>query len=74
LKKDKSDTFLTIRQVGILSTIPFILVSGPLIGYFAGNWLDHKFGWDPYGKAVLMILGFAAAAREVVRIIREASK
>jgi len=74
LKKDKSDLFLRARQVGILSTIPFVLVCGPLIGYFAGDWLDHKYGWDPYAKAVLMVVGFAAAAREVVRIIRQAIK
>lgn len=70
-RKDESEFFLRARQVGILTSIPFILLLGPLIGFFLGGWIDRKFGWAPYGTAVLIGLGFAAAVRETVRMIRD---
>lgn len=69
--KDKSEFFLRARQVGALTAVPMILALGPLIGYFAGSWIDRKFGSHPVGLIVLIILGFAASVRETVRMIRE---
>jgi len=69
--KDKSELFLRARQVGMLTTIPFILLLGPLIGYFAGSWIDRKWDLAPYGTIVLIVLGFAAAVRETVRLLRQ---
>lgn len=70
--KDKSEFFLRARQIGILTSIPLILALGPLIGYFAGSWIDRKFGFYPVGTLALIGLGFAASVRETVRMIREA--
>jgi len=74
LKEKKSDFYVRIRQVGILTSVPFLLAGGPVMGYFIGDWIDGKFGCDPYGKAVLMLLGLAGAGREVFRMIREILK
>jgi ATP synthase protein I len=50
------------------------MVGGPLLGYFAGNWLDKKLGTDPYLMIVLIILGFVASTREVVNLLKRASQ
>ena len=70
----KSEFFLRAWQIGILTTVPFILVAGPVVGYLAGNWLDQKYHSDPYGKLVLIILGVAASVRQIVQIIRDVLK
>lgn len=50
-------------------TIPILLFAGPAIGYFAGNWLDLKMGWFPWGTIVGVLLGIASAVREIARIL-----
>ena len=69
-KRNKSAFFLKAWQIGILTTVPFILVAGPVVGYLAGNWIDQKYHSDPYAKAVLIILGLVASVKEIVQIIR----
>ena len=45
------------------------------VGYFAGSWLDKKFGWAPWGVLVGMMLGLIAGAylliKEVNRMDRQ---
>lgn len=60
------------RQYGELTAIPFLLAGGPLIGYYMGDWLDRHFGTKPWATGILIALGFAAAIKEVLRIIRKA--
>ncbi|GAB4325421.1 MAG: hypothetical protein Kow0074_19150 [Candidatus Zixiibacteriota bacterium] len=67
------DTGRRLRQIGVLTAIPFVLMFGPLIGYYAGSWLDAKIGTDPYLTNLLVVLGFVAAGREVWNLIRRAS-
>jgi len=59
-----------VRQIGTVTTIPMILVAGPLVGYWIGQWLDGHFQTDPWGKTVWALLGFGAAVKQVVNIIR----
>lgn len=49
------------------------MVAGPLVGYFAGNWLDKKLGTDPYLMIALIILGCVASTREVINLLRRAA-
>ena len=70
--KEKSELFLRARQIGALTSVPFILLLGPLIGYFTGHWIDHKAGTTPFGTAIFIALGFAASVRETIRLIRQA--
>ena len=71
VKTNDSEWFLRARQIGTVSTFPFLLAGGPLIGYVLGDWVDRRFGFGPYGKAVLMLLGFFGALNETFRMIRE---
>lgn len=50
--------------------LPAVLVSGPLAGFLIGAYLDRKFGWDPWGKAALMVLGMISSFRECAAMIR----
>jgi len=58
------------RQIGLLSSIPFILALAPIVGYFLGQYLDTKFRTRPWLSIVLLGLGFVAGVRETVKIIR----
>ena len=69
-RRSKSEFFLKAWQIGILTTVPFILVAGPVVGYLAGNWVDQKYHSDPYGKLVLIVLGVVASVRQIIQIIK----
>ena len=71
---DPGDARRWLRPIGFLTAIPFVLMVGPLIGYFAGDWLDHKFGTSPWLMTAFVAFGFVAAAREVWGLIKKASK
>lgn len=58
------------RQVGLLSSIPFILALAPIVGYFLGKYLDTKFRTSPWLGFILLILGFVAGVRETINIVK----
>jgi F0F1-type ATP synthase assembly protein I len=58
------------RQVGMLTSIPFILALAPIIGYFLGKYLDQKFRTQPWLSVVLLALGFVAGVRETIQIVK----
>lgn len=72
--KKNSDSKNIFRQMGLLTSIPVILVGGPMIGFFAGQWVDQKFNTRPYATLALIIYGFLGSIREVIRIVKLASK
>lgn len=58
-----------IRQLSLLTTIPAVLLSGPVIGFFIGNYLDRKFGTSPWLMTLFILLGLAGSLRQTIRII-----
>lgn len=44
---------------------------GVAVGYFAGGWLDKKFGWAPWGALIGSMLGLIAGA---YLLIKEANR
>jgi F0F1-type ATP synthase assembly protein I len=62
-----------LRLVGTLTMVPFLLVAGPLAGFFIGKFLDSWLKVE-FLKWVFLALGFAAGIREVVRLIRRTSR
>jgi ATP synthase protein I len=58
------------RQVGLLTTIPFILALAPIVGYLLGQYLDKRFHTRPGLSVVLLALGFVAGVRETINIVR----
>lgn len=63
-----------LRQIGVATTIPFLLASGPLIGYFLGDWLDGKLDTGPYLMVGGVVLGLAASIRETIRLLRRLAR
>ncbi|MBU1698984.1 MAG: AtpZ/AtpI family protein [Candidatus Eisenbacteria bacterium] len=54
--------------------VPFLMATGPIVGYFLGKWLDSVFGTKPILSFVFVALGFIAGIREMVRLVRRASR
>ncbi|MEW5874939.1 MAG: AtpZ/AtpI family protein [Candidatus Zixiibacteriota bacterium] len=73
-RSDSEETGRRLRSIGYLTAIPFLLLFGPLIGYFAGDWLDKKFGTEPYLMVLLIVLGFVAAGKEVWSLIQKSAR
>lgn len=72
--KSPNDYYKVLRQLGMLTFIPMVLVCGPLVGGLLGRWLDLHFKTGQGVMIVLVLLGFAAGATEAYRIIRRASR
>jgi F0F1-type ATP synthase assembly protein I len=63
-----------LRQVGLLAAVPWVLLAAPLVGFFVGQWLDGKFGTEPYLMTAGVILGFASAGVEVYRLVKKSAE
>ena len=59
-----------LKIVGMLSFIPFILPTGPLAGYFVGQYLEKKLNFVHYTSAITISIGLIASLSETVRIIK----
>lgn len=73
-KKAEDSFYARLKQLGLLTTIPIMLAAGPLLGFFVGDFLDNKFNTRPIFVAVFVVVGFAAGARESIRILKLAAR
>ena len=72
---EKKDPFyLQVKQLGILTTIPIILLVGPAIGFFLGSWIDRKAHCYPWFTIIFVFVGFVAAGREIARLLKKILK
>ena len=53
------------RVLGALSTVGITLVVSTVIGYYAGHWLDSRFGTTPWLTLVFLLLGIAAGFKNL---------
>ena len=74
MAEEKNAFYTQIKQLGLLSTIPIILLVGPAVGYFLGNWIDRKFLIYPWVTILFVGLGFLASGREIVRLLKQVLK
>lgn len=63
-----------VRQLGILTVVPIILLAGPAIGFFLGSWIDRKYDIYPWVTIIFVALGFIASGREIVRLLKQVLK
>lgn len=61
-----------IRQAGLLTAIPFVLLIGPLIGYFLGVEADQRWNVSPWGIGLGVGFGILASLRVVIDLIKQA--
>jgi len=64
------DTRQGMRAAGLGMSIPFALLTGPLLGYFLGAWLDGRFS-TAWITPVAVLAGLAGAIQLTVRMLRE---
>lgn len=62
------------RQISLLAAVPALLLAAPLIGWFIGQWLDARFGTDPYLMTVGVFFGLGSAGIEIFRLVKKSSK
>ena len=70
-KPDRRSVWL--KQAGLLTAIPFVLLVGPALGYLIGSAADRR--WPaafPWGTAAGVSLGLAASARTTAQLIKQA--
>ena len=67
---DKGEKGRAAKQLALLTAIPAILIVAPLVGFFIGKWLDDKAETAPLFTILGLILGFAAAAKEIQVLIK----
>ena len=63
-----------LKQAGLLTAIPFVLLAGPAIGYYLGAALDQRWPFAPWGLGVGIALGLLASARVTIEFIQQASR
>ena len=69
---EKKDAFYTqVKQLGILTTIPIILLVGPAIGFFLGSWIDREAHAYPWFTTLFVFLGFAASGRQIFLLLKQ---
>ncbi len=74
LKKDENDDrYRTLRQSGLLATIPFMLAVPPIAGLLIGRFIDNRTHTSPLFTIILMIFGFAAGVKEVAGVLKKAN-
>lgn len=69
MAKPTDDWAANFRLLGLGFTMLGLLVAGPLVGWFIGDWLARKLGagWLMW---VCLVIGFAAAGRQIYLIAR----
>jgi F0F1-type ATP synthase assembly protein I len=45
----------------------FEMAVGVLLGYFGGQWIGNKFGWQPWASLIGAALGFIAGAYLMIK-------
>ena len=70
----KSDFYSQVKQLGVLTTIPIILLAGPVVGFFLGGWIDRQAHTYPWFTITVILLGFVGSGREVFRLLKQVSK
>lgn len=67
--KKLSDRDSFMMAFGIYGVLGFQLVASILIGVFGGQWLDKKFGTDPWLMMLGLFLGVGAGFYNLFRVV-----
>jgi hypothetical protein len=72
--ENKAEVYKTIKIGGMLVFIPLMLLLGPLMGYFLGDFLRAEFGFHKNYVLLFVFGGFFSSILETLRIVRKVSK
>ena len=73
VKSGDNDKYRFVHQVGLFTAIPIVLVAGPAVGFFIGDYIDKRFGTAPWFMLFFVIIGFVASIRQTIEFINKAS-
>jgi len=68
--ENKKDYYKWIKIIGLLSSLPFILASGPMGGYFIGDYITRRFNLGIYVTFIFIVVGFIGSLIETIKVIR----
>ncbi len=68
----ETDMRKSMYAAGIGMTIPFVLLTGPLMGWFVGSWLDGRYGTS-WITIAAVLLGLAGSIQLTVKMVKEIS-
>lgn len=72
--KDKDENLKYLKIVLEATSIPFVLLGGPMVGFFIGAFLDQRFNAGKLFTFLFVVLGFIAAIKETIFIIKRVQK
>jgi len=72
--KDKNENLKYLKVVLEATSIPFVLLGGPMVGFFIGAFLDQRFNSGKLFTFLFVVLGFVAAVKETIYIIKRVQK
>ena len=62
-----------LKQAGLLTAIPFVLLIGPALGYYLGTALDARWPFAPWGMVAGILFGLGASFKVTLQMIRQSS-
>ncbi|HLG29232.1 MAG TPA: AtpZ/AtpI family protein [Candidatus Brocadiales bacterium] len=66
--KNQKD-FQKLRQLGLYTTIPALLLVGPALGYFIGEYLDRFFNTSPWLMIFFIVIGGIASVKQIIAFL-----
>lgn len=69
----KNDLYQQIKYWGLIISIPFIFIAGPLTGFIIGEYLQNRYNSGPL-LFIGVISGTVASIIEIFRIIKFINK
>ncbi len=71
--RNENERAKQVRDIGIYTAIPAMMLVGPVLGWLAGRWAGNRWGHDATFETVGALLGFVAAVRQVQLIFQRQS-
>jgi F0F1-type ATP synthase assembly protein I len=59
-----------LSALGSLGGLGFIVAGGALLGWWAGTWIDRRWGTEPWGLLGCLLLGMGAAIFECWLVLK----
>ena len=72
--KKEDEKYKQLRNYGALSGIGVLFFSSVVVGYLLGNFLDKKFGTEPWCVVIFVTLGSVAAFIEMLKLVKSTEK
>lgn len=72
--KDKDEHLKYLKVIVEVTSIPFVLLGGPVVGFLIGSFLDQRLKSGRIFLIIFLAFGFTAAVKETIQILRRVQK